>query len=343
MRLRLMLIALLALAGVGFRAAQPAAAATCFPQSGKCIHVLFEGYWSANGGLAQQGYPLTDAFVEVSAVDGKPYLVQYFERARFEHHPENAGTAYEVLLGQLGREQYLARYPGGRPPGGAGEVCFPTTGRCVRGVFYQYWLANGGLAQQGYPLSDEFDEVNPTDGKTYRVQYFERARFEHHPENAGTAYEVLLGLLGREQYLAKYGQQPPAAPLDGEERALLDLVNGYRARNGLAPLALSPTLSQAAEWLSADMAQKGYFDHTDSLGRDPFARMCAFGYCYDTWKGETLAAGNGDAAATLRQWQESPAHNAILLEPRATAIGVGRAQGGGYGWYWTADFGGERD
>jgi hypothetical protein len=29
-------------------------------------------------------------------------MVQYFERARFELHPENAGTQYEVLLGQLG-------------------------------------------------------------------------------------------------------------------------------------------------------------------------------------------------------------------------------------------------
>jgi hypothetical protein len=30
------------------------------------------------------------------------------------------------------------------------------------------------------------------------VQYFERNRFEYHAENAGTRYEVLLGLLGRQ-------------------------------------------------------------------------------------------------------------------------------------------------
>jgi len=28
--------------------------------------------------------------------------VQYFERARLELHPELAGTAYEIQLGQLG-------------------------------------------------------------------------------------------------------------------------------------------------------------------------------------------------------------------------------------------------
>jgi hypothetical protein len=30
------------------------------------------------------------------------------------------------------------------------------------------------------------------------VQYFERNRFEFHPENRGTRYEVLLGLLGND-------------------------------------------------------------------------------------------------------------------------------------------------
>jgi hypothetical protein len=30
------------------------------------------------------------------------------------------------------------------------------------------------------------------------VQYFERNRFEYHPENAGTPFEVLLGLLGNQ-------------------------------------------------------------------------------------------------------------------------------------------------
>jgi hypothetical protein len=32
------------------------------------------------------------------------YLAQYFERARFEAHPELAGSPYEVLLGLLGNE-----------------------------------------------------------------------------------------------------------------------------------------------------------------------------------------------------------------------------------------------
>src|SRR5690349_10476534 len=63
-------------------------------------------------------------------------------------------------------------------------VTFPETGKQVCDRFLQYWQEHGGLAQQGLPLSDEFQEVSPIDGKTYTVQYFERAVFEKHPENA---------------------------------------------------------------------------------------------------------------------------------------------------------------
>src|SRR5438874_1069967 len=60
---------------------------------------------------------------------------------------------------------------------------FPQTGHTVSGAFLSYWDKHGGLAQQGYPVSDEMQEVSPTDGNIYTVQYFERAIFESHPEN----------------------------------------------------------------------------------------------------------------------------------------------------------------
>jgi len=37
------------------------------------------------------------------------HTVQYFERARFEWHPDKRGTPYEFLLGHLGREILIAR------------------------------------------------------------------------------------------------------------------------------------------------------------------------------------------------------------------------------------------
>lgn len=61
----------------------------------------------------------------------------------------------------------------------------------------------------GYPISEELDEGNGDgSGRAYTVQYFQRARFEYHPELAGTPYEVQLGLLG-DQALKEKGWLPP--------------------------------------------------------------------------------------------------------------------------------------
>ncbi len=52
-----------------------------------------------------------------ASTNGKEYLTQWFERSRFELHPENAGTPYEVLLGVLGRQLSEKRgYPFGWYP-----------------------------------------------------------------------------------------------------------------------------------------------------------------------------------------------------------------------------------
>jgi len=74
---------------------------------------------------------------------------------------------------------------------------FPETGFTTGHGFLRYWEQYGGLATFGYPISPEMQEVNPSDGKTYTVQYFERARFEWHPGAWPERYDVLLGLLGR--------------------------------------------------------------------------------------------------------------------------------------------------
>jgi hypothetical protein len=198
--------------------AGPAQAAQPFPETGHTISDPFLSYWRANGGLAQFGYPISEVQTEISPLDGKLYTVQYFERAVFEYHPENAGTPYEVLLSQLGTYELKSRYPQGAPAGTPNPTTprvFPETGHTLGGLFRAYWESHGGLAQQGYPLTGEFPEQNKLDGKTYTVQYFERAIFEYHPENAGTPYEVLLTQLGKYGLDSRYpnGTNPAAAPV----------------------------------------------------------------------------------------------------------------------------------
>jgi hypothetical protein len=86
-----------------------------FPQTNHKVCGKFLTYWQQHGGLAQQGYPLSEEFVETSDLNGNPYTVQYFERAVFELHPEYAGTPYEVLLSQLGTYLGRSNYPQGFP------------------------------------------------------------------------------------------------------------------------------------------------------------------------------------------------------------------------------------
>jgi hypothetical protein len=157
-----------------------------FPQTGHTVGGAFLTYWQAHGGLAQQGYPISQEQTETSPLDGKPYTVQYFERAVFEKHPENA-PPFDILLSQLGTFRYGQKYPSGAPGQQASTAnarLFPETGKHVGGAFRVYWEQHGGLAQQGFPVSEEFTETSPLDGKAYTVQYFERAVFEKHPEKA---------------------------------------------------------------------------------------------------------------------------------------------------------------
>lgn len=189
---------LLSLVGWPSASAQAQSGERCFVETGNCISGAIRAYWERNGGLAIFGYPLSAQHIET--VEGSwTGPVQLFERDRLEDH-SNQGLG--VLAGRLGA-QLLAEQ--GRPwqsfnaePPAKTAECryFPETKHNTCAQFLRYWERNGGLARFGYPITTVIDEV--IEGRTYKVQYFERRRMELHPEHAGTAYEVLLGLLGRE-------------------------------------------------------------------------------------------------------------------------------------------------
>jgi len=72
-------------------------------------------------------------------------------------------------------------------------------GHAVAGRFLEVWSSQGSeqnnVYVNGLPITDRRAEISLTDGKTYDTQWFERARYEAHPENKAP-YDVLLGLLG---------------------------------------------------------------------------------------------------------------------------------------------------
>ena len=139
----------------------------------------FADFWQAHDGVLLFGEPLTDE----SRAGGM--VVQYLERARLEWHPDYP-AGQQITLGRLGAELLGARRfaPIAAFPSNAGHLYFAATGHSIQGDILRFWQAQGGPAIFGYPLSEELTE----DGRT--VQYFERARLEHHPE-LGKAYRVL--------------------------------------------------------------------------------------------------------------------------------------------------------
>lgn len=205
-----------------------------FKETGKTVCGRFLAYWKDHGGLPQQGYPISGEFKETSSIDGKTYTVQYFERAVFELHSENKAPN-DVLLSLLGTMQYKQKYPNGAqeitPPTASNPgQYFKETGKYVGGAFLEYWQKNGGLAQQGYPLTNLLREKSDLDGKEYTVQYFERAVFELHPEKQ-PPYGVLLSQLGTMRFKQKYpgGDPKPGSPLQtgvwGGKGAIMQVTN----------------------------------------------------------------------------------------------------------------------
>ncbi len=163
------------------------------------------------------GYPITPARNEGNRDTGETYRTQWFERNRFELHSENQ-PPYDVLLGRLGDDLLLARGVNWHrlPPAEASAGCmwFGETRHnvCDQGNglgFRTYWMTHGlefdgrqgksydeNLALFGYPLTEAYMDTNP-DGDHVLMQWFERARFEWHPQNPDQ-YKVLLGRLSAE-------------------------------------------------------------------------------------------------------------------------------------------------
>lgn len=70
-----------------------------YPQAGHTLSFAFLDYYEAQGGEEVFGYPITEPFLE------RGLIVQYFQRARMEWHPDKK----RVQLGLLGEEYFEAR------------------------------------------------------------------------------------------------------------------------------------------------------------------------------------------------------------------------------------------
>lgn len=136
--------------------------------------------------------------------------------------------------------------------------------------------------------------------------------------------------------------EPKSRPLS-VSRAL-QLVNEARARGARcggryfppAPaLQLSSVLAGVARGHALDMAEHGYFEHTDLRGESPADRVRAVGY-RERLVGENIAYGTASIDETVQGWLDSPEHCENIMDPRFAEMGIAEAAGrtSRRGLYW---------
>jgi LPXTG-site transpeptidase (sortase) family protein len=215
-----------------------------FKETGHTLAYNFRFYWENMGGLEIFGYPLTEVLME----DGRP--VQYFERSRLEWHADLV-LVQAGLLGRWVTDNREIEHPF-QPVVPAlidHTYYFTETKHNLRFGFLQFWQSKGGLATFGFPISEEFEEINQEDGRKYTVQYFERARFEFHPE-LPSGQQVVLGHLGR-----LFLQQKKSIPV----QALMPVADQNAAWKGIRPTMIEiPRISLKTEIVEGGFSLQGW-------------------------------------------------------------------------------------
>ncbi len=132
---------------------------------------------------------------------------------------------------------------------------------------------------------------------------------------------------------------PSATPIAnaGPAQQVVDLTNQERTRRGLAPLTVDPALTHAAQGHSQDMEEHQFLSHTGSDGSSPAQRMMTAGYSPLAAWSENIGAGQATPAEVVAAWMNNATLRANILNPDYQQIGVGYAEGGAYGHYWTED------
>jgi hypothetical protein len=110
-----------------------------------------------------------------------------------------------------------------------------------------------------------------------------------------------------------------------------EAISRYRQAHGLSAVKTDPQLTAIAERQAKAMAESGIMDH--SVAGSFSSRIAG---AHTGGAAENIAAGTKTWADTFRTWQNSPGHNANLLQARADSVGVAvaRNEQTRYKTYW---------
>lgn len=136
-------------------------------------------------------------------------------------------------------------------------------------------------------------------------------------------------------------ESPEAArPGTVDAEAAARLISQYRADHGLKPLRVDPTLTRLAAEHAHRMASMDKMSHV-LPGEGSFAQRIAGGGFQAAMAAENVAAGQKTLAQVFEAWRKSPGHNANMLLPNVSLMGIAVAiqPGGRYHTYWALELG----
>jgi len=110
-------------------------------------------------------------------------------------------------------------------------------------------------------------------------------------------------------------------PVQADANEALRLINEFRAKKNLTPLAIDPQVTTAAEALVKDMAKHDHMSHTGPDGQDVGKRLIAAGYPYRI-AAENVAVGQTSLEETIEGWKKSAPNSRNILLAGAKHIGI---------------------
>lgn len=117
-----------------------------------------------------------------------------------------------------------------------------------------------------------------------------------------------------------------------------DGINTMRAQNGLAPLTGSLELASAGATHAQDMSFQQRPWHWGSDGSSPILRAQRAGY-QGAFIGELISETFETEIETVNAWMVEPETRQVILDPRATDVGVGWHQDENGKLWWTVVLG----
>lgn len=145
------------------------------------------------------------------------------------------------------------------------------------------------------------------------VAQSQQANAEAGPLYAGPGF-MLASIDATPFARAGVATQRETASVSGYALRVLEVVNEYRQRNGLAPLRIAEDLGSIAATHSVQMAERRRISHDGFRQRfdRTTSRICV----------ENVGVNYPLPEAQVDGWRASPGHDRNLLEPRITRVGI---------------------